>query len=435
MSGQETLGHTVALTTLGCKLNQAETEDLAHRFSNAGFRVVGIDDVADVYVINTCTVTHIADRKSRQLIRQVKRQNPSAIIAATGCYVDVSPSDVQKIDHINLIVKNQDKPRIAELVSEALGGTSTFEVYDFETSNIPSARTRSFVKIEDGCNKFCSFCIVPIARGRERSVPVESVVASVAERVAAGHKEIVLTGVHIGTYGKDLKTRPATDLNGLVRAVLQQTDIARLRLSSIEPMDFKPQMLSIWSDPRVCRHIHLPLQSGCDATLKRMRRRYTKERFAEIVEQIRADIPGVAITTDIIVGFPGETESEFQESYDFAKQIGFAAIHVFKYSVRRGTLAATMSDQVPYETKRARSEALLQLSAESAKAFATRFIGQSLEVLYETAVAGEAQSVWEGLTDNYLRVHAIDERDLTNQICQTLMTDFIGGRLTGLIKS
>ncbi|MBI2952939.1 MAG: tRNA (N(6)-L-threonylcarbamoyladenosine(37)-C(2))-methylthiotransferase MtaB [Chloroflexi bacterium] len=434
---------SVALATLGCKLNQAETGDLMRKFLDRGFRIVEPDEVADVYVINTCTVTHIADRKSRQLIRQVRRLNPAAIVAATGCYVDVSPSEVQKIDNVDVIVANGDKHRIAELASERLGAasdghadTTDQDLFGASGNLLASGRTRAFVKIEDGCNKFCSFCIVPIARGRERSLSVEDVVASVGEKVAAGHKEIVLTGVHLGTYGADLRGgESADDLNGLVRAVLERTDVARLRLSSIEPMDFRAEMLSIWSDERVCRHIHLPLQSGSDTVLKRMRRRYDTDGFAHVVERIRTVIPDVAITTDVIVGFPGETEAEFQEGYDFARRIGFAAIHVFKYSPRRGTIAATMPDQVPYEAKRVRSDAFLALSSESARSFAAKFVGRSLEVLYETTSETEGHMAWEGLTDSYLRVRTVSQRDLTNQVCRTMIVDCHDGYLSGLVES
>lgn len=412
-------------------MNQAETEELAQRFLAAGFRIVSINDAADAYVINTCTVTHIADRKSRQIIRQAKRSNPAALIAATGCYVNASPDDVQNVGHIDLLVNNKDKPRIAEIISEALG---VWQDAHTPPAEWPHSRTRSFIKIEDGCNKLCSFCIVPLARGRERSVPPDDVIRTVNERVALGHKEVVLTGVHIGAYGKDLKSKPRPNLNALVEAILTRTNVSRLRLSSIEPMDFTPEMLAIWRNPRVCRHVHLPLQSGSDTVLKRMRRRYTAARFAEIVAQIREAIPDVAITTDIIVGFPGETDDEFQQTYCFAEEVAFAGIHVFKYSPRRGTLAATMPDQVPYETKKARSEALIQLATASSRAFAKRFIGQVVDVLYESEIINGSERVWEGLTDNYLRVHTASERDLANQICRTeLLTaadEHVIGRLS-----
>lgn len=446
MSGPGQRSYSVALTTLGCKLNQAETEDVARKFVNAGYRIVAADGSADVYVINTCTVTHIADRKSRQLVRHLRRLNPSAIVAATGCYAEVSPSEVQAIEHIDLVVNNQDKPRIVEIVSEALGddltarGTERVD-HDFWCDSEgdgqkPASRTRAFVKIEDGCNKFCSFCIVPFARGRERSVLPKVVVESVAERVGEGHKEIVLTGVHIGTYGHDLGELSIKGLNGLIERILDETAIARFRLSSIEPMDFTPELLSIWANPRICRHLHLPLQSGSDTVLQRMRRRYTRKDFAEIVAEVRASIPEVAITTDVIVGFPGESDAEFQESYDFARELGFAAIHVFRYSARHGTLAARMPNQVAAEAKKARSEAMLRLSEQSATDFAAGFIGGSLDTLYETRIDEngdhcDGTSHWEGITDNYLRVRTMSQSDLGNAIRPTKITGFAGKQLVG----
>ena len=423
----------VALTTLGCKLNQAETEELTRRFLKAGFRVVDYDGIVDVYVINTCTVTHVADRKSRQLIRHARRANPSALVVATGCYVDVAPNEVVQVDQIDLVVANDDKPRIAELVNEALGNMTDARIPETELHIDPALRTRAFVKIEEGCNKFCTFCIVPVARGRERSVPIEEVVSSVARRVDAGHREIVLTGVHVGTYGKDLKGEPEIDLTDLVRALLERTGVERLRLSSIEPMDFHPGLLAIWENDRVCRHIHLPLQSGSDSVLRRMRRRYDPTSFVRTIERIRAAIPDVAITTDVIVGFPGETDAEFQETYDLAREIGFAGIHVFKYSPRRGTVAAKMPEQVPYQVKKTRGDAMMRLASQSAASFRRGYLGETLDVLFETQATTPHGHLWEGLTDNYVRVFAACEDDLTNQVCQTEILGEIDGSLLGRV--
>ncbi|MCL5960000.1 MAG: tRNA (N(6)-L-threonylcarbamoyladenosine(37)-C(2))-methylthiotransferase MtaB [Chloroflexi bacterium] len=421
----------VALTTLGCKLNQAETEQMAQGFISAGFTVVDFGSQADVYVVNTCTVTHVADRKSRQLIRHARRLNPAAVVVVTGCYADVSAEEVEGIDGVDLVIPNDEKRKLVEVVGHRLGIQSS----PLAGPGPGSSRTRAFVKIQDGCNQFCSYCIVPLARGRERSEPIQRVIDSVGRCHASGFNEVVLTGVHIGTYGRDIRGDQQIDLAFLVKSLLDNTSVPRIRLSSIEPQDFTDSMLEMWPSARLCRHLHLPLQSGCDAVLKRMRRPYTAEQFSEIVDRARRRIPGVALTTDIIVGFPGETEGEFRQTYEFAKEIGFAGIHVFKYSARKGTPAAGLAEQVPYDAKKARSDLLLELAQRSARHFASRFVGQTLEVLYEsrTGIAMGEQSEWEGLSDNYLRVVAPHPGDLTNRLLPTRLIHQADAVLTGCV--
>jgi threonylcarbamoyladenosine tRNA methylthiotransferase MtaB len=382
----------VAFATLGCKLNQAESQDLAVRFQNSGYQLAEFENAADVYIINTCSVTHIADRKSRQLIRQARRANPEGLIVVTGCYAEVSPEDVSKTERIDLIVGNQDKAHIVESVTALLDASHSQRVDDTGL-NLPTSgdevvsRTRVMLKIQEGCDKFCSYCIVPYARGRERGRPIAEVVQDVRELVAQGRQEIVLTGVNIGAYRQDAAKRGHSELPELVQAILDQTSLARLRLSSIEPEDFDLRLLPFLHTGRVARHIHLPLQSGSDSVLKAMRRRYDTAAFLELVETIRQSVPDVAITTDIIVGFPGEGDTEFQETLQTLRNARFAAAHVFKYSSRRGTPAAQMPNQVPYALKQLRSQILAKLANELGQQYHNRFIGRTLDVLYEQTAA------------------------------------------------
>ena len=450
----------LAILTLGCKVNYSETEALAEGFVRAGFRLVdpevalgrgGSDndetdaDTADnsgcdVFVVNTCTVTHVADRKSRQMLRKAKRANPQALVVATGCYVYTSQPDVEALPEVDLVVSKRDEERMVELVAERLryelpyrpepsrllfaggltdvGGVSHPHRMEIGTalstgSAVESGlvyRTRAMVKIQDGCNAGCAFCIVPTARGGPRSVGIEEVVAGVQRKALLGYREVVLTGVHLGKYRAPVETeeRPVR-LKALLERVLAETTIPRLRITSLEPQDYDPTLLELWQrDPRIARHFHLALQAGSAATLARMRRGYSLERYTAIVEQIRRELPDASITTDIIVGFPGETDAEFAEGLDFARRMNFAKIHVFPYSPRAGTLAATMPDQVAEPVKKARGEAMRRLSDEMSRAWGARFVGQVRPVLWEEPTPRGDGLIWSGLTDNYLRVYMAD---------------------------
>lgn len=423
---------TVALTSLGCKVNQADADDWARSFVALGYEIVPFDDVADAYVVNTCTVTHVADRKSRQLLRQARRLNPAALVVATGCYAAVAPDELARLAGVDLVVGGDDKPKLVRLVHDALEGAAE-QPLEATSSDLRlfGGRTRAFVKIGDGCDKFCAFCIVPYARGRARSLPFDESIERVRRMVDAGYREVVLTAVHMGTYGRDLS--PARSLRDLVDAVLSSTAVERLRLSSIEPEDFDRDLLGLWDrhPGRLCRHFHLALDSGCDATLRRMRRRYNAREYADLVAAIRVAVPGVAITTDVMVGFPGETDAEFAESCDFVRSLDFAQLHVFKYSVRRRTVAAKLPGQVPDEVKRERVEAMLALAADSARRYRARLLGTTVDVLYEAPVADEARPTWEGLTDNYVRVFAPSPADLANQLVPTRLVAEHPGGLAG----
>jgi threonylcarbamoyladenosine tRNA methylthiotransferase MtaB len=418
----------VYLQSLGCKLNQSELESLACQFVQAGHTVVDIVREADLCVLNTCAVTHTAVSKSRQAMRRLRRANSGARLAVTGCYAQMWPQRIWELGSVDLVVGNEDKEHLVERVEKELGvkrsGSGRVWVPSSLDSRlpIPQARTRAFVKIQDGCDNHCTYCIVRVARGRQRSRPQRDVLAEVEARVAAGYQEIVLTGVHIGAYGRDSGCQGDESLWRLVEAILTHTDVRRLRLSSIEPWDLDPACLRLWEDSRLCRHLHLPLQSGCDATLQRMGRSYTAGQFAALVEAARKAIPGVAITTDVIVGFPGESEAEFDESLRFVEAMSFARTHVFRYSARPGTPAATMPDQIFPPVKKARSRAMIEVSRYNAETFRYAFLGHNLEVLWEGQTRGYRpgqKAVWSGLTDNYLRVRTQREENLCNTITWT----------------
>ena len=430
----------VYLQSLGCKLNQSELESLARQFVQAGHTVVDNVGEADLCVLNTCAVTQTAVGKSRQAIRRLRRSNSNTRLAVTGCYAQMWPQEIRDLGNVDLVVSNEDKGHLvkrAEKESEikAQGSGRALISLPNPWLAIPQARTRAFVKIQDGCDNHCTYCIVRVARGKQRSRPQRDVLAEVETRVAAGYQEVVLTGVHIGAYGRDSGRRRDESLWGLVKIILMHTNVRRLRLSSIEPWDVDPGCLRLWEDSRLCRHLHLPLQSGCDATLQRMGRSYTASQFAALVEAAREAIPDVAITTDVIVGFPGESEAEFNESSRFVEAMGFARTHVFKYSARPGTPAATMSNQVSPLVRKARSRAMMEVGRHSTEAFRRAFLGRTLEVLWERQKGPESaqKALWNGLTDNYLRVRTQEARNLGNTITQTKLVALSGDGIWGKV--
>ena len=398
----------VALDSLGCKLNQAETELLAKQFTEAGYRLVSPADGADVYILNTCTVTHIADRKSRHWLRMAHRRNPDALLIATGCYAQRAPQELAQIEGVDLVSGNERKPHLLQLLEESGCLSRPACIQGSSTSGSHTGfRTRALVKVQDGCNNLCSYCIVPLVRGREKSLPVDQIVAEVRHRIASGYKEVVLTGVKIGSYSYN-----GVNLRGLLEHILTETDVARLRLSSLQPQEISPELIALWCDERLCRHFHLSLQSGNDSVLRRMKRRYSIGDYRRSVSLIRALVPEAAITTDIIVGFPGETSSEFEQSYKLCQKLGFARIHVFPYSPREGTQASQMPNQVEDRVKKQRSQRMLALAKESAQNFSQQFLGKTMPVLWEKQTDG----IWSGHTDNYIRVYTRSNRDLTNKL-------------------
>jgi threonylcarbamoyladenosine tRNA methylthiotransferase MtaB len=411
---------TVAILTLGCKLNQADSQALARELLAHGCQVIDRPASADALIINACSVTHVADRKSRHLVRLARRLAPEAAVVLTGCYEQNDGHDLAQRLGADWLVANADKSAIAQRLLRhwqeqgRLGaGLTAIEPSD-------GLRTRASVKIQEGCNEVCAFCIVPRTRGRERSVPMREVVTQVLARQAEGVKEVVLTGTQVGNYGRDLGL--AQGPRDLLAALLVETTVPRLRLSSLQAQDISESLLRLWQNRRLCRHFHLPLQSGSDRILAAMRRRYTTDQFRQAVALIRRWLPDVAITTDVIVGFPGEEDEDFQRTHDLCQELAFAAIHVFPYSRRPGTLAALAQEQVPHAVKRQRLERMLKLARASADAFRARFRGRTLDVLWEEARARQdgRPPLWRGLTDNYLRVYTCAENGSASGRCPGL---------------
>jgi len=426
----------IYVSSLGCKLNQSEMDSLAARLAGQGHQVVAAPAEADLCVLNTCAVTHVAAQKSRQALRRLHRDNPQARLVATGCYAEILPGDLADLPGVEFVVGNQGKERLEERIGlETAGGdlaSSTSPIL----SPVPRSRTRPLVKIQDGCDNACTYCIIRVARGPQRSRPVAQILSEVQARLAAGHKEIVLTGVHIGAYGRDRYGSGAgADLWALVGRILAETGVPRLRLSSIEPWDLTERAFHLWDDARLCRHLHLPLQSGSDATLRRMARRYTTVEFAALVAAAHAAIPDLAVTTDVIVGFPGETEAEFAGSLSSVQSLGFARVHVFPYSPRAGTPAAEMPDQVPAKVKAERARRMRAVAAASERDFARRFVGRTLTVLWESVRQGTGGPVWSGLTDNYLRVLTRNPAPLANSLLPTRLVAMGEGGLQGEIEA
>ncbi len=420
----------VYLRTLGCRLNQSEIDTMARQFQQQGHDVVDDPAAADWVVINTCTVTGDAARKSRQLVRDMARAGVDARIAVTGCHAQVAPDEFAALPGVAHVVDNLQKDALVGRITGV--PVQPFDLEPLARSagmRSASGRTRAFVKAQDGCDNACTFCITTTARGAGRSRPLADVVDEIRLLVALGYQEAVLTGVHLGSYGHDRGER--NGLSQLVRAVLADTDVPRLRLSSLEPWDLDEAFFALWDNPRLCPHLHLPLQSGCDATLRRMRRRTNQSAFRALVTAARARVPDISITTDVIVGFPGETDEEFAISEAFIREMAFAGLHVFRYSQRPGTAAARMRGQVAERVKRARSSRLHALAEQAGAQYAYRFIGRTLPVLWEQ-VGGVQQDgfINLGYTGNYMRVRCVHPRPLTNHITPARLDAFDGGLFT-----
>jgi threonylcarbamoyladenosine tRNA methylthiotransferase MtaB len=418
----------VYLSSLGCKLNQNEIETLARQLAHAGHEVVPDPSDADTMILNTCTVTQVAAKKSCQLARRLYRANSDAPIVLTGCFAEISPDKAVGLPGVRLVVGNQDKNRLLELLGISAPAATTKR--PLGKKDLPLLRTRASVKIQDGCDNDCAYCIVRVARGPQCSRNKDDIVAEVQARLETGYKEIVLTGVHIGAYGRDQGQTVQVYLWGLVDEILHKTAVPRLRLSSIEPWDISAQNLTLWQDSRLCRHLHLPLQSGCDSVLSRMRRRYTVHKFAHLVETARRTVPEIALTTDVIVGFPGETEEEFRETLRFVETVQFSKVHVFPYSNRPGTEAAQFSNQIDPQIKRDRSRRLADIAHHGETAFWSQFIDRSVDVLWETQKDGLE---WSGLTDHYVRVSTRTSVDLHNTITPVRITDLTTQGLRGQV--
>ncbi|WP_138493279.1 tRNA (N(6)-L-threonylcarbamoyladenosine(37)-C(2))-methylthiotransferase MtaB [Paenibacillus pinistramenti] len=421
---------SVAFYTLGCKVNFYDTEAIWQLFKNEGYEQVDFEQTADVYLINTCTVTNTGDKKSRQIIRRAVRRNPDAIIAVTGCYAQTSPAEIMDIPGVDLVIGTQDRDKILTYVNEIQKDRqpinavrNIMKTREFEELDVPNftGHTRAFLKIQEGCNNFCTFCIIPWSRGLSRSRDPKSVIAQARQLVASGYKEIVLTGIHTGGYGDDLDEYKLADLLWDLDKV---EGLERIRISSIEASQIDDRVLEVLKNSsKMCRHFHIPLQAGNDEVLKRMRRKYTIAEFEEKIRKIRAFMPDVAITTDIIVGFPGETDEHYRDGFEAIKRIGFSELHVFPYSKRTGTPAARMEDQVDEEVKNARVHELIDLSEQMQLAYAEKFVGEVLDVIPERDEKGQyGPDRTMGMSDNYLQVVFDAHEDLTGRLCRVKIT-------------
>ena len=426
----------VRLESVGCRLNIGEIEAMARRLAKAGHRVVGPGAPAELCILNTCTVTAIASRKSRQLIRQIKRANPSAAVIVTGCDAELAPSEMAEIG-VDLVVGNAEKERLLELAeAEGLLDTASIDPDDQELFECGgSTRTRAFLKVQDGCDNRCTFCVITIARGAGRSIPVDAVMEELRELQRLGYREVVLSGVHLGSYGHDLGDQRG--LQHLAERALAETAIERLRLSSLEPWDLDAEFFDVFANPRLLPHLHLPLQSGCDETLKRMARRTSCAEFSKLVRDARQTVPGLAISSDTIVGFPGETDEEFEQSIALVEELAFSRLHIFRYSPREGTPAEKMPAQVPGNVAQERSRRMHTLAADLEHRFNSSLVGHTVDVLWETAEDHGDVLRWSGLTPNYVRVTAtaaLDE-DLLNVVTPTEIVEVVPGGVVGRIQT
>ncbi|TXK84094.1 tRNA (N(6)-L-threonylcarbamoyladenosine(37)-C(2))-methylthiotransferase MtaB [Paenibacillus sp. N3.4] len=422
---------TVAFHTLGCKVNFYDTEAIWQLFKNEGYEQVDFEQTADVYVVNTCTVTNTGDKKSRQMIRRAIRRNPEAIVAVTGCYAQTSPAEILAIPGVDMVIGTQDRENIIPLVKQfeqdrqpINAVRNIMKTRQFEELDVPdfADRTRAFLKIQEGCNNFCTFCIIPWSRGLMRSREPQSVIQQAEQLVAAGYQEIVLTGIHTGGYGEDIEDY---SLAKLLWDLDKVEGLKRIRISSIEASQITDEVIEVLkSSDKMCRHLHIPLQAGDDQVLARMRRKYTTAEFARKIERIHEIMPDVAITTDVIVGFPGETEEMFRNGVAFMERMKFSEMHVFPYSKRTGTPAARMEDQVDEEIKNARVHELIDLSETMQLAYAQKFIGQVLEVIPERAHKGTSDSgLFMGYSDNYVQVVFEGSEDLIGEVCLVKVTE------------
>ncbi len=432
-----------ALHNLGCKVNAYETESMRQMLEKAGYEIVPFEPGADVYVINTCTVTNIADRKSRQMLHKARKMNPDAVVAAVGCYAEIRSGELQKDPDIDIVIGNNRKTELIRVLDAALstGGKQT----ELEEKSGPAGyeemviervetHTRAFVKVQDGCNQFCSYCIIPYARGRIRSRKIGSVLEEIGRLAKSGCREIVLTGIHLCSFGKG--PGESETLMELIRAAAEAEGIARIRLGSLEPASVTEEMIrELASIPKVCPHFHLSLQSGCDRTLRRMNRNYTAAQFAETAELLRKYYTDPALTTDVIAGFPGETEEDFAESLAFAEKIRFSGMHIFPYSVRKGTRAAAFPEQLTEAEKKERCRVLQKTDEKCRREYLERFAGKKREVLFEEEICLGGRMYWSGYTPEYIRVLAESSQSLENRFETAELSDIMEDRYIKLALS
>lgn len=416
----------IAAHTLGCKVNAYDTEAMLELFLNKNYEIVDFDDIADIYIINTCTVTNLGDKKSRQMIRKARKRNPSATIVATGCYAQVNPSELEKIDELNLIIGTKDRSTIVERVENynvshgiinKVSNIMDEKIFENLSINKLHGKTRAFLKIQEGCNQYCTYCIIPYARGNIRSRDPLDILDETKVLANNGIKEIVLTGIHVASYGKDLDN---INLLKVLEMVHKVEGIERIRFSSVDPTIVTNEFVEkIKTMNKICNHFHLSLQSGCNRTLKRMNRRYTAEQYEDAVNLLRQNFQDVSITTDIIVGFPDETEQDFWESYHFIEKLKLPYLHIFPYSPKKGTRASTFENQVPAEVKEMRSKEMIKLSNILNLEFREQHINRELEVLFEQLID---EDTYEGHTTNYIKVQTRSSNNIINKICKVKPT-------------
>jgi threonylcarbamoyladenosine tRNA methylthiotransferase MtaB len=438
---------TVAIHTHGCKLNQADSDTLARCFVEAGYQIVDWPAGADVLVLNTCTVTATADAKARQALRAARRANAKSLIIATGCYAERAAQDLEQLGPAILVMGNTRKDQLVSTVTATLAdrdGTRSEpsqgpqeavlagierDQLEVDTVLATSGRNRAMIKIQEGCDQVCAYCIVPKVRGRGRSVPPDTVLQQIIDRADQGCREVVLTGTQLGTYGYDIA---GASLLKLLQRILAESAVPRIRVSSLQAQEITPDLLELWADRRLCPHFHVPLQSGSDRILAAMRRRYDTDCFARTVELVRQGVPDAGITTDLIVGFPGEGDSEFRESHRFAQSMQFSDMHIFPYSSRPGTSAAYLAGNIPDPVKKNRTAEMLEVGAEGFRSFRLQQLGKTRPVLWEVARKSGTVPVWTGLTDNYVRVSIEDRRNLRNTIAPARLVDLAGDSVTTL---
>ena len=430
---------TVSFITLGCKVNQYDSDAMRTLFIKNGYKVAESDTPADVYVVNTCSVTSIGDRKSRQMVRRIRRENPSAVIAVAGCYAQLAPEVFEKMGNVDVIVGMQNRSRIVEYVEKAARSNAVLNevrdvmaVKDFENLTVDAegeVKTRAFIKVQEGCDNYCTFCIIPYARGRLKSRKQKDAIEEIKHLVDRGYREVVLTGIHLGNYGKDL--HDGTSLSSLVNELLKIPDLLRIRLGSIESVELSEELIHLMnSEPRVCRHLHLPIQSGSDDVLRAMNRHYRLAEYKNLIADLRKRIPDLALTTDLIVGFPGETEENFKETLATLEELKFSAIHIFPYSQRTGTPAATYPNQVLPEIKKERVHRVQALEKKLSEAYRRRFLGKSVRVLPEE----EKHGCFEGLSDEYIRVYLKGEGIERGKIYSVKINSLTEDGLSGIVE-
>ncbi|RBP68919.1 threonylcarbamoyladenosine tRNA methylthiotransferase MtaB [Alkalibaculum bacchi] len=431
---------TAAFHTLGCKVNTYDTESMMELFEKAGYEIVSFEEQADVYIINTCTVTNVGDRKSRQMIRKAKRVSPQAIVAVTGCYAQTSPEDLKKIPEVNIIIGNQDRNRIVQLVEEKKVSGHNIDIVqdimktkEYEELKISKVKDhgRAFIKVQEGCNNFCSYCIIPYARGPVRSRSIENILEEGRQIAGQGYKEIVITGINVSSYGRELE---GVTLIDVLKGLNKIEGIERIRLGSLEPMLLDEEFIMGLEDiDKLCDHFHLSLQSGSDEVLKKMNRKYDTKTYKTIIDNIRKVFPQASLTTDIMVGFPGESHENFRESYEFIDQIGFSKLHVFKYSKRQGTPASKMDNQIPESIKEERSKEIIQLSDKLEKRYYKQFLGKKMTVLIEQS-SKEDYNIYQGHTTNYILVKIQSNKNMINQTIPVEIKEIRTGFVNGIHK-